>query len=96
MANVISFYSDELLSAFLKLGLSLLFAYLGKIDLADHLHNDRSSIIGCNDLKSSTTPRRWSRRNGLTTRSQKASSFSAEGLDCQNLLPTPTSSSRAL
>ena len=59
MANVISFYSDELLSAFLKLGLSLLFAYLGKIDLADYLHSDRSSIIGCNDLKSFTTPRRW-------------------------------------
>ena len=31
-------------------GLSLLFAYLGKIDLADYLHSDRSSIIGCNDF----------------------------------------------
>jgi len=31
-------------------GLSLLFACLGKIDLADYLHSDRSSIIGCNDF----------------------------------------------
>ena len=34
-------------------GLSLLFAYLGKIDLADYLHSDRSSIIGCNDFLNS-------------------------------------------
>lgn len=34
-------------------GLSLLFAYLGKIDLADYLHSDRSSIIGCNDFVNS-------------------------------------------
>jgi hypothetical protein len=29
---------------------SLLFAYFGKIDLADYLHADRSSIIGCSDF----------------------------------------------
>jgi hypothetical protein len=29
---------------------SLLFAYFGKIDLADYLHRDRSSIIGCSDF----------------------------------------------
>jgi len=33
--------------------LSLLFAYLGKIDLADYLHSDRRSIIGCNDFLNS-------------------------------------------
>ena len=51
--------SDELLSAFRELErvtrialkseatrASLLFAYLGKIDLADYLHSDRSSIVG--------------------------------------------------
>ena len=27
-----------------------MFACLGKIDLADYLHSDRSSIIGCSDL----------------------------------------------
>jgi len=34
-------------------GLSLPFAYLGKIDLADYLHSDRSSIIGWNDFLNS-------------------------------------------
>jgi hypothetical protein len=29
---------------------SLLFACLGKIDLADYLHSDRSFIIGCRDF----------------------------------------------
>jgi hypothetical protein len=27
-----------------------MFACLGKIDLADYLHSDKSSIIGCSDL----------------------------------------------
>jgi len=27
-----------------------MFACLGKIDLADYLHSDRRSIIGCNDF----------------------------------------------
>jgi len=31
----------------------LLFAYLAKIDLADYLHSDRNSIIGCNDFLNS-------------------------------------------
>jgi hypothetical protein len=38
------------LAAAARKGESLLFAYLGKIDLADYLHRDRSSIIGCSDL----------------------------------------------
>jgi hypothetical protein len=29
---------------------SLLFAYLGKIHLADYLHSDRSSVIACSDF----------------------------------------------
>jgi hypothetical protein len=28
----------------------LLFACLGKIDLTDYLHSDRSSVIGCSDF----------------------------------------------
>jgi hypothetical protein len=55
--------SDELLSAFRELErvtrialkseatrAPLLFAYFGKIDLADYLHSDRNSIIGCSDF----------------------------------------------
>ena len=55
--------SDELLSAFLELKritcislkcratrAFLLFAQLGKIDLADYLHSDRSFIVGGSDF----------------------------------------------
>jgi len=44
----------------------------------------------------STTPRRWSCRNGLTTRTWKPRAVSANGLDCQYLLPILISSSRSL
>src|SRR5881394_2103189 len=30
--------------------LSLLFGYLGKVDLSDYLHSDRSSLIACRDF----------------------------------------------
>ena len=51
----------------------LLFACLGSLSLADYPHSDRSFPSGGADfLNLSTTPRRWIRRNGLTTRRSKA------------------------
>jgi hypothetical protein len=43
-------WSVSAMKARIDQGLSLLFVYLGKIDLADYLHSDWSSIIGCNDF----------------------------------------------
>jgi hypothetical protein len=72
----------------------LLFAYLGNIDLADYLHSDGSSIIGSSDfLKSFDDTSTVESSQWLDYSLVEAARFSREGLDCQNLLPTPISSS---
>jgi hypothetical protein len=53
-------------------GDSLLFAYFGKVDLANYLHRDRSSIIGCSDL--------------IVSGALSALSFSSSLLVCQLFL----------
>jgi hypothetical protein len=53
-------------------GDSLLFAYFGKIDLADYLHRDRSSVIGGSDL--------------IVSGALSALSFSSSLLVCQRFL----------